>query len=118
MPLGEIRTSIENFKKFEKDNKRFELLVSYDCSNKHDPFRERMRKLLVDDFKSTEQNESLYKLPTPKNMEEISNLANRITALFKEVLNEGSTQKSKTKVQFILPEGNLFDIYTILDEKP
>jgi hypothetical protein len=116
-PTKEIRTWINTFNEFEERKKRFELLISYDCSNKHDPFRTKLRTLLVDKMESLEVNESLYKLPSKMNKEQICNLARSIDQIFKEVLNEETNQETKTNVQFILPDGNSFEIYSIINKK-
>ena len=113
---AQIRTWIDNFREFERKRTRFELLISYDCSNKHNPFRAKLLNLLVMQKGAIEINESLYKLPKPMNIEEIINLANEIEDLFSEVINEGK-DSTATNVQFILPSGTVFDIYTIINKK-
>jgi hypothetical protein len=116
-PTEEIRTWIDTFNEFEDRKKLFELLISYDCSNKHDPFRAKLRILLMDKMGSFEVNESLYKLPSKMNIEQIHDLASSIDKIFKEVLNEERNQETKTNVQFILPDGNSFKIDSIINEK-
>jgi len=115
-PTEETRKLIDNYEEFEKRNTRFELLVSYDCSNKHDPFRDKLRALLVDEKKSIEENESLYRLPKPLTISDIENLTTQIEKLFETILNE-NTSVSTTKVQFILPDKNSFNISTIIHKK-
>lgn len=107
-----IDTTIEEFKK-----QKVEVIVSYDCY--HDSFRNKMRKILTEEYQSKEINESNYKLGILLDFNGISGLKNKLTKLFNEEIgiSEGKNDK-RTVVKIITPTSVLqFNIEEIINHQ-
>lgn len=113
--IEQTRVEIDRYEAYVKKKFKKELIVSYDCSNKDNPFRAKLHSLLKTKS-ATPLNESLYKLP-PLNEQELLSLANEIGELLNEILITESANVSTTKVIFITPDGTALDAITIINHE-
>ena len=112
-----MRKHMDSFSEFMEKRKRFEVIVSYDCSDIHDPFADKLRAFLNKEHQSDQLTKSNYKISTMLTIPEIDTLIEGIKKLFKESIQiSESKQEKRTIVKIITPSENQFIINEIINE--
>jgi hypothetical protein len=95
-----------------------ELIVSFECSGEQEPFRDVLKQLVGINYRAVLSNESFYRLPTAIDDLRIIKLAAEIETEFTkydgDMFTEGYSDDGTSKVCFILPCGNKFEITEII----
>ena len=113
----EMRKYLDTFSEFMEKRKRLEVIVSYDCSDIHDPFSKKLHDFLKNDHKSEELTKSNYKIGSMLTIPEIDKLIENIKKLFAESTEISEAKREKrTVVKIITPSENQFIINEIINE--
>lgn len=113
----EMRIYIDKFKDFFENRKAVEVIISYDCSDIHNSFREKLLEFLKSDYCIEEITMSNYKIGKMLTIQEIEKLKLEIIKLFKDstIVSEGQKEK-RTIVTLITPIDSQFVIDEIINE--
>lgn len=114
----EMRKHIDMFNEFFESKKRLQVIVSYDCSNIHKPFGEKLLELLRNEKYSSERvTLSNYLVGKALSLTEIDTLKQEILFLFNDtaILSESRDEKI-TIVKIITPLNSEFIIDDIIIE--
>ena len=114
----EMRKYIDTFKDFFENRKTMEVIVSYDCSDIHRPFGEKLLEFLKSEkYSSEEITMSNYKIGKMLTIQEIECLKAEIIQLFNDsmIVTEGRREK-RTIVKLITPIETQFVIDEIINE--
>ena len=97
---------IENFEKFSKEIRKVDVIVSYDCSDKDDPFGDQLRNLIVSSYAGELITKSNYRLGKRLSFSELDILDKQIKKMFSDIggLKE-SSRKKETVVVIIISDG-------------
>jgi len=112
----DMKTSIKQFREYLESLETYELMVSYDCSGKHKLFGKKLQEYLENELKAKRINESLYKVPKTLDKQGIIKLAEDLKKKFIKIITEEYADEGKTKVCFIIPNGNLLKTLVIIKE--
>ncbi len=113
----EMRRYIDTFEEFLAKRKQFEVIVSYDCSQIHNNFANKLRTILRDNYDSQEITLSNYRIGKLLTFDEIDALKKEILDAFSgsAPITEAKREK-KTVVSIIVPSENQFVIDEIINE--
>ncbi|MFD2035471.1 hypothetical protein ACFSKL_11755 [Belliella marina] len=113
----QMRKYIDTFEEFRAKRKQFEVIVSYDCSQIHNNFANKLRAILRNNYGSQEITLSNYRIGKLLNFDEIDSLKKEILESFSESapITEAKREK-KTVVSIIVPSENQFVIDEIINE--
>ena len=110
---NDIRKDIDKFKEFIIK----EVIISYDCSDIHNPFCAELLDLLKNKYEAIFITKSNYKLKEELSSSEIEVIKTEIKNIFEDSksLTEGN-QIKQTIVKLIIPNNSKFDIVEIINE--
>lgn len=113
----EMRKYIDTFEDFIENRKTIEVIISYDCSDIHKPFREKLLEFLKSNYCIEEITMSNYKIGKMLTIQEIDDLKTDIIKLFNSstILAERHKEK-RTIVTLITPIDSQFVIDEIINE--
>lgn len=114
----EMRKHIDMFNEFFEKHEMIQVIVSYDCSNIHKPFSEKLLDILQSSYNSSQITLSNYLIGKKLSLTGVDELKNRIVGLFQQTqqLNESRDGK-QTIVKIITPVNSDFLIEVIINEK-
>lgn len=113
---NEMRKYIDTFAEFQAKRKQSEVIVSYDCSQIHNDFANKLRSILRDTYESERITLSNYKIGKLLTFDEIDTLKQKILEAFSQSLITEAKQEIRTVVSIITPSENQFVIDEIIDE--
>ena len=109
----DIRKDIDKFKEFILK----EVIISYDCSDIHNPFCTKLLDLLKNKYEAILVTKSNYKLKKELSSNEIEEIKTEIKNIFEESQLLAETNQTKqTIVKLIIPNNSKFDIVEIINE--
>lgn len=112
----EMRKYIDAFGEFLAKRKKFEVIVSYDCSQIHNSFANQLRSILHDDYDIQEITLSNYKVGRLLTIDELDTLREKIVKAFSDsMITEGRREK-RTVVSLIVPCETQFIIDQVINE--
>lgn len=114
----EMRKYLDTFNEFFEKRKTMELIVSYDCSDLHKPFGDKLLELLKsDEYNGDEITMSNYKIGRMLTFLEIDILKEKILSLFSDAAQISEARREKrTIVKLITPMDTQFIIEEIISE--
>lgn len=114
----EMRKHIDMVNEFFEKHEMIQVIVSYDCSNIHKPFSEKLLAILRENYNSSQITFSNYLVGKKLSLTRIDELKNTIIDLFEQTqqLNESRDEK-QTVVKIITPVNSDFLIEEIINEK-
>lgn len=112
-----MRNYIDNFVEFSVKLRKVQVIISYDCSDIHDPFAERLRSLILEKYDGLLITKSNYLLGKEFSFTELESLDLEIKKVFEESQALREAVKTKqTKVIIIIPDGESFEALVSIDE--
>lgn len=106
---------VGNFAQFVGENKRKQLIISYDCSDIHDPFGDKLRELIIDKYHGDIRTKSTYLLNGWFNDEQLDEVVSTIKDLFEQTTGVSESARTKqTLVLGIIPNNDDFRIFEIV----
>jgi hypothetical protein len=114
-----IKNLMSKLREQNKEQKTYELTVSYSCSGEQDPFKESLNQLLRINCNAVHLSEAFYRLPNPLTAEKIIGLATELENEFNkygdDMFTEGYSDEGTTKVCFLIPCADKLEIKEVID---
>jgi hypothetical protein len=114
-----IKNLMSKLREQNKEQKAFELTVSYTCSGEQDPFKESLNQLLRINCNAVHLFDAFYRLPNLLSAEKIISLATELENEFNkygdDMFTEGYSDEGTTKVCFLIPCGDTLEIKELIN---